>query len=295
MGTLTPALEDPGPAAARRWWGRDPLGTAGVLVLAAFVVVALAGEVLAPYGAEQEVYLPGGELARLRPPSPAYPFGTTVYAKDVLSQTILGTRVAILVGVLSAVSTVFVGFNVGLASGYYGGWVDDLFMRVVDVTYGIPFLPFAIILVSLLRPSVWNIILTISLLFWRTSARVIRAQVLSLRERPFVLSARASGAGPLRIMYLHVAPNVFPLALVYVALGVGTGVLTEAGLAFLGFGDPRMVSWGGMLNVAFHTGSIRTAWWWVVPPGVGIAMFVVSTFLVGRAYEELVNPRLRER
>jgi peptide/nickel transport system permease protein len=193
------------------------------------------------------------------------------------------------------VTTVFVGFNVGLVSGYAGGRIDDLFMRIVDITYGIPFLPFAILLVSLLRPSVWNIVLTISLLFWRTTARVIRAQVLTLRERPFVTSARASGAGPLRIMYLHIAPNVLPLALLYVALGVGTGVLTEAGLAFLGFGDPRMVSWGGMLNVAFHTGSIRLAWWWVIPPGIGIALFVISTFLVGRAYEEIVNPRLHER
>jgi peptide/nickel transport system permease protein len=274
---------------------RDPLGTAGIILLVAFVLVAVFGHRLAPHGGEEEVYGADGRLARLQPPSRQFPLGTTQYAKDVLSQTILGTRVAILVGVLSAVATVFVGFNVGLIAGYRGGWIDDLIMRIVDITYGIPFIPFAIILVSLLRPSVWNIILTISLLFWRTTARIIRAQVLTLKARPFVTSARASGASPLRIMYLHIAPNVFPLALLYVALGVGTGVLTEAGLAFLGFGDPRMVSWGGMLNVAFQTGSIRTAWWWVIPPGVGIALFVISTFLVGRAYEEIVNPRLRER
>lgn len=294
MTTLASAMVPERARQASRWQ-RDPLGVVGVVMLAGFVLLALFGEVIAPYSGEEEVYLPDGRLARLQPPSRAYPLGTTVYAKDVLSQTILGTRVAILVGVLSAVATVFVGFNVGLISGYYGGWVDDLFMRIVDITYGIPFIPFAIILVSLLRPSVWNIILTISLLFWRTTARIIRAQVLTLKERPFVTSARASGAGLLRIMYLHVAPNVLPLALLYVALGVGNGVLTEAGLAFLGFGDPRLVSWGGMLNVAFQTGSIRLAWWWVVPPGVGIALFVISTFLVGRAYEEIVNPRLRER
>jgi peptide/nickel transport system permease protein len=274
---------------------RDPLGLIGAILLAVFVLVAVFGDRLAPHSGEEEVYDAAGRLARLQPPSGRFLFGTTQYAKDVLSQTILGTRVAILVGVLSAAATVFVGFNVGLIAGYLGGWVDDLIMRIVDITYGIPFIPFAIILVSLLQPSVWNIILTISLLFWRTTARIIRAQVLTLKARPFVISARAAGAGPWRIMYLHIAPNVFPLALLYVALGVGTGVLTEAGLAFLGFGDPRMVSWGGMLNVAFQTGSIRTAWWWVIPPGVGIALFVISTFLVGRGYEEIVNPRLRER
>lgn len=286
--------------AIRRQFGgpggvRDPLGVIGIILLAAFLFVAAFGHRLAPHGGEEEVYGADGRLARLQPPSRQFPLGTTQYAKDVLSQTILGARVAILVGVLSAVTTVFVGFNVGLLAGYQGGWVDDLIMRVVDITYGIPFIPFAILLVSLLRPSVWNIILTISLLFWRTTARIIRAQVLTLKARPFVTSARAAGAGQWRIMYLHIAPNVFPLALLYVALGVGTGVLTEAGLAFLGFGDPRMVSWGGMLNVAFQTGSIRTAWWWVIPPGVGISLFVISTFLVGRAYEEIVNPRLRER
>ncbi len=293
MTTLAPALVSE-PIRRAPWWRRDTLGTIGVAVLAGFVLLAVFGGAIAPHGGEEEVYS-NGRLARLEPPSRAFPFGTTIYGKDVLSQTILGSRVAILVGVLSALVTVFVGFNVGLLAGYSGGWVDDLFMRIVDITYGIPFIPFAILLVSLLKPSVWNIILTISLLFWRTTARIIRAQVLTLKERPFVLSARASGAGPLRIMYQHIAPNVLPLALLYVALGVGNGVLTEAGLAFLGFGDPRLISWGGMLNVAFQTGSIRTAWWWVIPPGVGIALFVISTFLVGRAYEEIVNPRLRER
>ena len=142
---------------------------------------------------------------------------------------------------------------------------------------------------------IWNIIITISLLGWRTTARVIRSQVLSIKERPYITAAKVSGASNLRIMYIHILPNVLPMSFLYIALGIAWATLSEASLSFLGLGDPRMISWGQMLYYAFLTGSARSSWWNVLPPGLCIALFVISAFMVGQAYEEVVNPRLRAR
>ncbi len=272
----------------------DGPGTIGLILLLLFFFMAAFGGVLSPYGPNELQYLPDGTLARGEPPSTRYWLGTTTLGRDVLSQTLSGARVAVIVGFLSAFFTVFIGSNVALWAGYSGGRMDNVLMRVVDITYGIPFLPFAIVLVSLLGTSIWNIILIISLLFWRSTARVIRSQVLSLKQRPFIWSARAAGASRGYIIYRHVLPNVLPLILLYTALAVGTGVLTEAGLSFLGFGDARYPSWGTMLNDAFRAGAARSAWWWIVPPGLCIALFVTSTYMVGRAFESSTDPRLRD-
>jgi peptide/nickel transport system permease protein len=236
-----------------------------------------------------------GRFKIMETPSLTHWFGTTQSARDVLSQTVWGTRVALIVGIISAFCVTFIGTNIGIISGYYGGKIDDILMRIADIAYGIPFLPLCMLLVALLEPNIWSIILGIVTLFWRTTARVIRAQVLTLKERPFVWSAKAAGASDLRIMYLHIAPNVLPLSLLYLALGVGWGVITEASLSFLGLGDPLKMSWGYMLFDAFSVGAMKRAWWWIIPPGICIALVVVSFFLVGRAYEEFVNPRLRRR
>jgi peptide/nickel transport system permease protein len=272
----------------------DGPGIVGLVILLLFFFIAAFGEKLTPYGPNDLQYLEDGTLARGEPPSTRYWFGTTTAGRDVFSQTMSGARVAVLVGFLSAIVTVFIGSNVALWAGYSGGRMDDILMGLVDVTYGIPFLPFAIVLVSLLGTSIWNIILIISLLFWRGSARVIRAQVLSLKERPFIWSARAAGAKPNYIIYRHILPNVLPLILLYTALAVSTGVLTEAGLSFLGFGDPRFPSWGTMLNDAFRAGAARSTWWWIIPPGACIALFVTASYMVGRAFESSADPRLRE-
>jgi len=273
----------------------DGPGLAGLVILVLFFLIAGVGVYVAPYDPTEIQYLPDGAMARVQPPSALFWFGTTTHGRDVFSQTLSGARVAVLVGFLSAVATVFIGTNVGLLAGYFGNWLDDVLMRIVDISYGIPFLPFAIILVSLLGPSIWNVILVISLLFWRTTARVIRAQVLSLKQRPFVWSARAAGAGDLYILYRHILPNVLPIVLLYATLSIGSSVLTEAGLSFLGFGDPNYPSWGTMLNQAFRAGAARTMWWWIIPPGVSLSLFVVAAYLVGRAYEVVVDPRLRRQ
>lgn len=269
------------------------MGTIGVLVFAFFCVIAVIGPAIAPYDPIQNQYLPNGQLARLVPPHGAHWLGTTYYGLDVLSQLIVGTRVVVIVGLVSAFFIAVIGTNIGIVAGYYGGRVDTVLMRLTDVAFGIPFIPFAVVLVALLSPSLWNIIITISCLMWRTTARVIRSQVLSLRERPFVKAARVAGASDLRIIYLHIFPNVLPMALLYVAFDIAWAVLAEASVSFLGFGDPNRVSWGQMLYLAYLSGSIRQSWWWTVPPGLCLTLFVGAVFLIGRQYETYVNPKLR--
>jgi peptide/nickel transport system permease protein len=201
--------------------------------------------------------------------------------------------VALVVGLLSALGSVIIGTLIGLAAGYFGGWVDEVLMRATDVAFGIPFLPFAMVVISIATASLPLIILLVIFFLWRTTARVIRSQVLSLKTRPFVWAAKAAGAGHLKILFLHIMPNVLPLSFLYIAMGVQAGVMLEAALSFLGFGDPHVQSWGIMLNAAFSAGAMRSAWWWVLPPGIALSLFVLSVFAVGRAYEEILNPRLR--
>jgi len=268
-------------------------GAAGLVVVLAFIAISLLAPLIAPYGAFDVVYNADHSVVRLSGPSWHNWFGTTNQGMDVLSQIIWGTRVALLVGLLSALGSVMLGTLIGLVSGYFGGWVDEALMRATDVAFGIPFLPFAMVIISIVKPSLGLVILLVVFFLWRTTARVIRAQVLSLKTRPFVWAARAAGLGPWQILFRHITPNVLPLSFLYMAIGVQTGVMLEAALSFLGFGDPNTMSWGIMLNAAFQAGAMRTAWWWVLPPGMALSAFVISVFMITRAYEELLNPRLR--
>ena len=251
------------------------------------------GPLIAPHGPFEVVYRADHSVLRLSPPTWRALFGTTNQGMDVFSQLLWGTRVALLVGLLSAIGSVMLGTVVGLVAGYFGGWIDEVLMRLTDVAFGIPFLPFAMVVISITHPSLGLVILLVVFFLWRTTARVIRAQVLSLRARPFVWAARAAGAGHVRILLHHITPNVLPLSFLYAAIGVQAGVMLEAALSFLGYGDPNAMSWGTMLNAAFQAGAMRTAWWWVLPPGVALSLFVVAIFMITRAYEELLNPRLR--
>jgi len=256
--------------------------------------MAILAPVVAPYGPFDVVYRPDKTVVRLVPPNLTNLLGTTNQGMDVFSQLLHGSRIALLVGILSAIGSALIGTVVGLFSGYYGGWVDQVLMRVTDIAFGIPFLPFAMLAISLSRPSLYLVILLIVLFLWRTTARVIRAQVLTLKERPFIWAARAAGVSNLRILFIHIGPNVLPFSFLYMAIGISYGVMTEASLSFLGFGDPHVLSWGQMLNFSFNAGAMRNAWWWVLPPGLCLSLFVTSAFMITRAYEEMINPRLRE-
>jgi peptide/nickel transport system permease protein len=273
----------------------ERLGQIGVAILLSFLLIGLFAPYIAPYDADAKHRGEDGALKRLESPSVDHPLGTTRLGRDVLSQLLVGSRIALLVGFLGAFMSVFIGTNIGLLSGYFGGWIDDILMRITDIIYGVPFLPFVIVLVVILGPGLLNIIIAIALVQWRSTARVIRSQVLTIKERPYIEAAQAAGGSDARVIYTHILPNVLPLVFLYGAFSVGWAVIAEASISFLGFGDPLSVSWGKMLFTAYTANAMRSAWWWVVPPGLAINLFVISGFLIGRTYEKVTNPELRER
>lgn len=270
----------------------ERLGQIGIVLLLSFVLVALLAPVIAPYDPGVN-HREDGELLRLQEPSDQHLLGTNHQGQDVLSHLLYGTRVSVFVGFLAALIAVFIGTNVGLITAYYGGWVDDFFMRIVDIAYGLPFLPFVIVLVFIFGSDIVNIVFVISAILWRDSARVVRSEVLSQKERPYIESAEAIGASDLRILYRHILPNVLPLAFLYMAFAVAYAIIYEASIAFLGYGDPELISWGKMLFQAYTFGAIRFAWWWVIPPGILLMLLVSSVFFIGRTLEKFTNPDLR--
>lgn len=272
---------------------RDGFALVGIIIIGLFLLIAIFADFLAPYDPFQTLKTAEGGLARLQPPSAEHWLGTTAFAKDVLSQLLLGTRVAFIVGLSAAVVVGFVSTLLGLLSGYYGRYVDDTIMRMTDFALSIPTLPIAIVAVAILGPSLRNIIIVIALLFWRNGARIVRSVVLTEKEKVYVQAARAAGASHTYIMLVHILPNVIPVAFLWMTMSIAFAVLAEASLSFLGLGDPNTTSWGQMLNIAFSTGSIRTAWWWVLPPSLCLVALISSIYVVGRAYEEKTNPRLR--
>lgn len=224
----------------------------------------------------------------------AYILGTTASGFDIFSQLVYCTRAALMVGLIAAVFTAGIGTLVGLVAGYYGGKVDDALMRLVDFLYGMPMLPTVIVLVAVLGPNLWNIIFALIILQWRSTARVIRSQALSLRERPFVKAAEVAGASDWHIISRHLAPNVLPMTFLYGSFAIAWAILTEAGVSFIGLGDPNTVSWGTMLQASRAYSALQFgAWWWFVPPGICIGLLVISGFLIGRGYEEITNPKLQ--
>jgi peptide/nickel transport system permease protein len=273
----------------------DNFAVVGVSVLLVFAVIAIAAPWIAPYEPFKAMMTESGRLNRLDPPSSLHLLGTTSFGNDVLSQFLHGFRVALLVGLVAAIAVGLISTIFGVVSGYFGGYVDDALMRLTDIALSIPTLPFSIVAVALLGPSIENIILVITVLFWRNGARIIRSAVLTERERVYVKWARAAGASHFHIITRHILPNIIRVVFLWVTMSVAFAVLTEASLSFLGLGDPTVISWGQMLNTAFSSGNLRTAWWWVIPPSLALVMLVSSLYLIGRAYEEQTNPRLRRR
>ena len=223
-----------------------------------------------------------------------YLWGTDNQGRDILSQFIWGSRIALIVGFAAALLTVGIGLVVGLIAGYIGRRTDVVLMRFTDVILVLPTLPLLIILAAVLGSSIGNIILVISLLGWPGVARTIRAEILSLKERPYIQSAKVTGASSARIMFRHLTPNVMPLVFLYMTFSVSGAILFEAALSFLGLGDINTPSWGTMLSTVQQSDLLR-AYWWLLPPGLGITLISLAFFLVGRAFEQVINPRLRAR
>ena len=226
-----------------------------------------------------------------------YFMGTDYEGHDIWSWLVYGARTSLLVGITAAIAEVIAGTFIGIISGFYGGWIDVVIMRTVDIILTLPTLVIMLLLAAVLGPNIWNIVLIIAVLGWAGIARVIRAQTLSLKNRPFMDAARVAGASNSRMITYHIFPNVLPLTFLYMTFGVSGAILAEAALSFLGLGDPNAVSWGMMLQFLRMYGQVTNsnAWAWLVMPGVFITLISLSFYLVGRAFDEIVNPRLRKR
>jgi peptide/nickel transport system permease protein len=266
------------------WRGRFALGVIGL-----FVFLAIFGEWIAPHDPD------ASSLDVLASPSWEHPLGTTESGADVLSQLIVGARISIVVGFAAALISAVLGTAVGLLGGYFGGWTDRLLDALENWFLVIPALPLMIVLARLLDPSLWVLIAVIGLTSWAGTGRIVRAQVLTLRERAFVDRAKALGAGDGYIIRTHIFPNTLPLIYANTVLIVAVAILAEASLAFLGLGDPTKISWGSMLENAFNSGAPSAgAWWYVIPPGLCITLLVFAVSLIGYLFEDAVNPRLRD-
>jgi peptide/nickel transport system permease protein len=266
------------------WRGRFGLGVLGL-----FIFMAIFGSAIAP----DDPY--ASSLDTLAPPSTEHWLGTTEQGSDVLSQLLVGARVSVVVGFSAAIISAVIGAAVGLLSGYFGGWTDRILDAVDNWFLVIPTLPLMIVLSALLSPSLGVLILVIGLTSWAGTGRIVRSQVLTLRERAFVERARALGASHWYILKTHIFPNALPLIFANTVLIVAVAILSESALAFLGLGDPTKISWGTMLENAFASGAPSAeAWWYVIPPGLCITMLVLSVATLGYLFEEYVNPRLLE-
>lgn len=275
--------------------GASGLGRIGAVIILFFGVIAILAPWIALHDPWETLRDASNKVAIMRPPSWDYPLGTTTLGRDILSQMIYATRATMIIGLISGVVSIAIGANIGLMAGYYGGKLDEVLMRFTDIIYGMPFLPFIIVLISLFGRSQWFVVLAIVVIIWRTSARVVRAQTLALKQRQFVSAAKARGCSNLRIIYRHIMPNILPLLLLYTAFNIAWSIIAEAGASFLGFGDPDQLTWGGMLYDLWISGKSRVAWWWFAAPSIAIVMLVSALVFVSRAYEEVANPRLRQR
>ncbi|WP_239520784.1 ABC transporter permease [Pseudooceanicola aestuarii] len=273
---------------------KDPYAAVGLFIYLLLILVAVFADQLVHFDPLKILFTADYDLARNLRPGADHWLGTTYSGRDIYSQLIMGTRSALIVGLTAAVCVVAIGTVVGLISGYFRGWIDTVLMRLADIALGVPFLPFVIVLASFLTPSQWNVVIGIALLLWPNSARVIRAQVMSYRERAFVEAARVTGAGPWRILFVHIAPNVLALSFLYASVAVGWAILTEASISFLGFGPSDTVSWGYMLQDAYASQALgRGQYYWFIPPGLCIIAIVVAGFFISRGYEEVLFPKLK--
>lgn len=267
------------------------MGLTGFSVISMFVLMAVFSSFLgtvdpARTGAVENI---------LQSPTSGFWFGTDDLARDIWSQTIFGSRISLTVGFVAALITVVSGTLVGLVAGFYGKIVEEVLMRIVDFFMMLPELPLMIVLAAVLGPSMWNIILVVSLVSWPTTARVVRSQVLSLKERPFVEASRCIGAGSLRLMFGEILPNVVPLMFAQAVIMITEAIYAEAVLSFLGLGDPTSISWGMMLHFAFESGVMARAFWWVMPPIFSIVALIVSFSLLGTAISDVLEPGYKEQ
>jgi peptide/nickel transport system permease protein len=269
------------------------MGMIGLYILIIFTAIAIFAPLFASSRGLDPTLVNGPILAG---PSLHYPLGTDDLGRSILTMTIWGSRISLLVGFMATIITMVIGSLIGIVAGYRGTWMDAALMRITDWFLVIPWLALAIVLASILGPSLITIIVVIGVTSWPSTARVVRAQVLTLKERPYVERARALGASDWHLITRHILPNVFPVIFANTILVVAIAILSETTLSFLGLGDPLRASWGSILEAAYDAGATSLgAWWWLVAPGLAIVLVVLAFTMCGYALDDILNPRIRER
>jgi peptide/nickel transport system permease protein len=264
---------------------RNPLSLSGLIVVVSLFSVALCAPLIAPHN-----YRAINVRAILQPPSLEHPLGTDELGRDVLSRMIWGARISLSVGFVAVGISTVIGVLLGSVAGYYGRWVERLVMRFVDMMLCFPSLLFILTVIAFVGPSIWNIMVIIGLTSWMGVARLVRAEFLSIKQREFVLAARASGAGDMRIIFLHILPNAVAPVFVSAILGVGGAVLVEGALSFLGLGvQPPTPSWGNILTAGKD--NMEIAWWLSLYPGLAILITVLGYNLLGEGLRDALDPR----
>lgn len=274
---------------------RNRSGMFGMTVLAVFVVMAVFAPILATHKDPNAM-----TWARVNPayspPSAQFPFGTDNNGRDVYSLTLWGSRASLIVGLVASLISIVLGTTIGLGAGFYGKVSDEVLMRFTDFFLVIPWFPLMIVFSMLMGRTFLNVIIVIGITSWPSTARIVRSQVLSVKEKAFVERAKSVGSGNWRIISKHILPNIFPLIFANTVLLVANSIFSESFLDFFGFGDMRVISWGTMLENAYTAGGFSSgAWWWILFPGASIVLLIMAFYLIGDTLDDVMNPKLRRR
>jgi peptide/nickel transport system permease protein len=265
---------------------RNPLGLAGLLLVLTLVVVGSLAPFIAPHGQNEMTFVP------FQGPTWGHPFGTDKLGRDILSRVIFGARISLAVGFISVVGGTTAGTIIGIVSGYFGGWVDNLIQRIADTVMSFPGLILLLIIISVLGPSIDNVVIVIGIGIIPGVSRVVRGAVLAEKQNAYIEAAQAMGASSFRVLFRHLMPNVMPLAIVIATTLLGGAILAEASLSFLGLGvPPPNPSWGADVSLARNTFPIHV--WWAFFPGLAIALTVLGFNFLGDALRDILDPRLR--
>ncbi len=287
------AVTEPDPVRTRRGFVWEtirsrPSALVGAVILTVIVLLAVLAPWVAPYDQHKQVGPVFGH------PSWAHPLGLDDGGIDMVTLLMWGARISLVVGLAATFVSMLIGGTIGVLSGYFGGRTDTALMRFTDYFLVIPDVPLMIVIAAIWGPSLFHIVIVVGILLWASTARVIRAQVKSVRERVYVKRARALGAGHTRQVFKHVLPQVAPLLIANTVLTIAVAVFDETALSFLGLGDPARISLGKLIENAFQRAAISTgAWWAIVPPGIVVMLLILSCSLLGQALEDSLNPRLK--
>jgi peptide/nickel transport system permease protein len=284
--------------AFRGYWStyrRNGQGMVGLVILVIFIVLAFSAPLIIDKAQIQVASASGGAYEH---PNSAHLLGTDKFGRDVLSMLVYGSRISLLVGFAAAVGSMVIGAVIGICSGYYGKTTDTLLNGFTNWFLVIPWIPLAVVLISLpfFKRGLFSIILVIAITSWAGTARLIRAQALTVKERTYVERAKALGASNWHMITRHILPNVFPVLFSNLVLTVSLSILSETTLAILGLGDPNSISWGTMIGESFGEGALTAGiWWWLIPPGIALVFVTLSFTMCGYALDDILNPKLRER